>query len=505
MASSSIPKFRPLMAPQGVHLLMAVGVPGVFCGLAVYWLTGTAPFGGEEVAGLVYAAALAFWASWRLRTHQGPWLSLWFWIILTGIHYGIVGLLGGRPWPAPFLFDGLSLFLWAAGFLQGILTGVWAGQLASRARLHQLLEGIPEGPALEERVRDFQLDADFSGANQSALAGSLVGMGASAVALASFFPRGGALTPLLLALFLGVCLITGVVLRLYRREMEALMYGRRLSWREKLGPVGWSLVLYVLACLGAWGLLLCGGPWLDWSSIDFGRASAPPEAQPPPASVPPSARDGSTGTPWLTVLLVLLAQIFRLGNIVAVLNVLIDAAWAALPWLGAAFLLWPLVRWFLNGGRETRGLLRRWRRLLVAQIRAFAGLLRLWWVGGGPVPGTVGLGAPGAREWLKSLVRGTRSGSRAPYPEVVRAFLAVVTWAEPLTPYRSGETTREFLNRLLVLIPSRRDVLGSIRDLLDQELFGPRGLDPEGRRRFLDLVGGLTGSPPSQEPPTGVS
>jgi hypothetical protein len=44
-----------------------------------------------------------------------------------------------------------------------------------------------------------------------------------------------------------------------------------------------------------------------------------------------------------------------------------------------------------------------------------------------------------------------------------------------------------------------------VRELLDKELFAPRGLDASGRTAFLALVSRLTASPPSHDSSAGVS
>jgi hypothetical protein len=80
---------------------------------------------------------------------------------------------------------------------------------------------------------------------------------------------------------------------------------------------------------------------------------------------------------------------------------------------------------------------------------------------------------------------------------VVEAFLRLVQWAEPVTEYHPGETTREYLDRLAGLVPDHREPLAEVRDLLDQELFGPAGLDGPGRERFLGAVRRLMAGPVS--------
>lgn len=502
---SPIPEVAGLRAPQGVHLALAVGISSTFWNLTWFWLTGSGLGWPMVSLGLAYTLVLAFWAPWRQRTHQGPLLKFWFWVVATLLLYGALALVEGRPWPLTFALDGFHSLWFAEGFLQGQLAALWAGQLASRARLYHLIEGVAPGKSLEDRVRDFQLDADFSKSNEATLSASLGILASLAVVMATFSPFGsGGLSVALAAAFLAACLLVGVLLRLYRREMEALMYGRRLTLAEKLSPLGWSVVLLVAAGLGAWGLVLLGGPWVDWNALLQGqhRPLPPPpqESSPEPLVLP--APEGQDLRP--AVLVTLLEIIFRFKNIFTVVEWAIRAATWATPVAVLAFLVWPLARWLMSGGRETKGLGRRWWAQLGAQWRAFWAVLTHWWrrPGSVVVPLTP---SSNAREWVRSLFRRPVGGLRVPYPEVVEAFLSLVRWAEPLTSYRQGETTREYLDRLVVLVPTEAGSLVRIRDLLDQELFGPRGLEASDRTLFLTLVTQVTALPASHEPVPGVS
>jgi hypothetical protein len=436
---------------------------------------------------LVYAAIMALWTPWRLHTRQGFALKLWFWVVPT------LGL-----WAA--MTQAGSPVLWfGVAFVEGQLAVLWAGQLASRARLFRLLDGVPEGPQLEEKFRDLQLDANFSRGNHAALSSSLVVMAVLAVGFAAVSRVPGPGTGIVLAVFLTGCQLLGVLLRLYRREMSALIYGHRFNWTDKLAPLGWSLLLAGLAAAGAWALLCLGGPWLDFSNLvpNSGQLSVPEV----PATPARPLDTGHTGDPRLLVLLTLLALIFRLQRIGQVVTALIQFALWCLPWAVVAFLLWPVVRWVLGGGRETRGLLRRWKRLLRAQVAAFVRTLRAWWDGASPGPAGTLVRGTGARDWFESL-RGQPS-RRRPYPAVVNAFLSIVRWAEPFIAYRQGETTREFLDRLAAAVPNRASELALVRDGLDQELFGPQGLDPGQRQKFLRLAARVTS--PSHDPAGRVS
>lgn len=497
-----IPDPQPLKAPQGVHLALSVGIPFLFIALCLWWVLGRTP-SWPEALGLLYASGLAFWAAWRVRSRQGPLLKLWIWVVATLALWVGQSLVGGQPWTGVFALEGTHGIWFCVAFVQGQLTAVWSGELASRARLFQLIEGFSEGRVLEERVREFQLDADFSRGQQATLSVSLAVMGCLAVGLVAFSPaRHPGVSVALLAGFLILCLLVGVLLRTYRREMEALMYGRRFTWGDKVAPLGWSFLLAVLAALSAWGLMGLGGPWLDLPRLLAGQPVASPPPAPTPPPLPPAV---SSGDDWLVVLLALLGLIFQLKHIGAVFDFLFLLVCWGLPLAALAFLVWPLVRWFLSGGRETRGLLRRWWLLLRAQVLTFLDAWARWWRGtpeGADQP--LSLGSAGVRDWVQSLW-GRRVRGRRPYPEVVEAFRKLVAWAEPLLVYQKGETTREFLDKLAERLPEHRPDLNLVRDLLDQELFGRPGLDPSQRQRFLALVSALIAAPSSHDPAAGVS
>ena len=492
MVSSPIPDPGPFRAPQGVHLLLAVGIPTVFSLLAVFWTTGQGP-GSWALPNAAYTLLLAFWAPWRLRTRQGPFLKFWLWLMLSLLLYGFLVLFWG----------GVAILWFLVGFLQGQLAAFWAGQLASRARLFHLLEGIPEGLPLEERVRDFQLDADFSQTHQTALTTSLVLIGSAAVGLATISRYGtGGLTAGLLAAFLVLCLLIGVLLRTYRREMVALMYGHRFTWADKMAPLGWSLLLAVLAALAAWAAMSLGGPWFNpllWVKPPSGALPQPPAEAPLPEVLPLA----SPGDPRLAVLVALLLRIFRFQTLLTLIDLGIFLAGWTLVGAVIVALIWPLARWFLQGGRQTRGLGKLWWSLLKAQWEAFEKALAQWWAATRVTQ--TGSRAASAQEWLRSLYSRPVPGRRQPYPQVVEGFLQLVKWAEPLTIYRPGETTRQFLNRVADLLPEHAVELHRVRDLLDQELFGPRGLNTLERRDFLAGVSALTSIPLSPQDSAGVS
>ena len=156
----------------------------------------------------------------------------------------------------------------------------------------------------------------------------------------------------------------------------------------------------------------------------------------------------------------------------------------------AAFLVWPLVRQLLSGGWV--GWADRWKAAVLGQVRWLVGVflaLVRWRPGKKRIPD--GEPVSGARAWLRSVFEAPGKTGRQPFAELVEGFLKLVKWAEPVAVYRVGETTRAYLNRLAALLPDRAEDLGTLRDMLDQELFGPEGLDRRQRGQFLRLIRGL--------------
>lgn len=500
MASLSTPDFTSWRAPQGMHLALALTIPGCFGTLVMFWLTGSGPNWPEFPVALGYSLALGIWAPWRRWTHQALSLKVWFWLVLTGGLYALFAWIDGVPWPRTFGPEGRHVFWFSGAFVQGQITAFWTGQLASRARLFLVIEGIPSGHSLEERIRDFQVDADFSRANEAALNTSLAVMSVVVALLAATSPYGfGGLSMVLAGAFFFLCLLTAVLFRVYRREVDALIYGRRLTVTEKLAPLGWSALLACLASLAAWGLVTWGPPPIDWNQIlSLQTVTKPPVPEPKPLK--PVWEIPQAGTMKWTVLVALLSQIFGFGRLVALIELVVQLAIWAAPVALVAFLLWPVGRWILSGGRETQGFWSQWKQRIAEQWKAFLAL----WRG---LPRTSRPESEGAlaREWIRSLFQRPVAGGRVPYPEVVEAFLAVVRWAEPLAPYQRGQTTHEYLDRLAPLIPERWDLLVEIRDQVDEELFGAQGLAPSARRRLKVQVAQLIASPAIQDRDPGVS
>jgi hypothetical protein len=497
VASRRPPEAGPFHAPQGVHLALSVGLPTAFSALAAFWMAGALP-NLPQAVNLGYTVLTAFWASWRLRTRQGPWPRLWLWLVLTAGCYAGQSWLEGIPWPRTFALEGPHLLWFCLGLFQGQVAALWAGQLASRARLFQLIEGVPDGKPLEAVIRDYQLDADFSRGNRAVLTASLALLLVLAATLVSMTRYGLPLwSPVLFGAFVGLCLLVGVLVRTYRREMESMVYGRRWTWGEKAAPLGWSLVLAVGAGLAGWAMLGVG-PWSTQLTLPEGPPQHPEPPAPALPSPPPMPENHDV---WLAVLAALAERLLGLRNLLDAAAVLVRVAAFTAPWVVVAFLVWPLVRWVLSGGRDTRGLLRRWRGLIAAQWADFLSALRQWWGRPRPEPPRP-LGASAARLWLRSLFRSP--SPRRLVPAMVEAFLGIVAWAEPVAVYRVGETTREFLDRVAAVLPEAAADLTALRDGLDQQLFGP-GLSAAEQAAFLKRAADLRSRSAFHDEPPGVS
>jgi len=398
--------------------------------------------------------------------------------------YGGLALVDSRPWPQTFAFEGDHVFWFCSVVVPGQLSAFWSSHLASRARLFQLIEGLPSGPLLEQRIHDFQLDANFSNANEAALqwsTGILVVLAAAAVVLSPL----GKFAVFWGAGFFCLAFFISALLRLYRREMESFVYGRRLSVGEKLSPLGATLLILLLSVLGAALLLPLGGPWVDWNLVFQGHPGLTKPVTPPVHhSFTPLVDRLHPADYFGAVVLALLQILLGFRRLVTVLAFVLSTAPYLLLAAAALFVLWPLAHWILTGGRQTQGLFRHWWVLMKAQLRAFLALLGRWRRTPPEAQGErISTTSPLA--WLRSWFRRPAGGGRKPYAPVVEAFLSLVRWAEPLTAYRQGETFREFLDRLGALLPEHAAALGRLRDQLDQELFGPRPLDAEERRSFL--------------------
>jgi hypothetical protein len=490
------PEPGPFHAPQGVHLALAVGLPTAFSALTAFWAAGVTP-NWPQAVNLGYTVLVAFWSSWRLRTKQGPWSRLWLWIMLTLGCYAGQSAFDHLAWPRTFAFEGPHLLWFGLGLFQGQVAALWAGQLAARARLFQLIQGVPDGKPLEAVVREYQLDADFSRTNRSVLTASLALLVVVAAVLASVTQFGQPWwSPALFVGFFVLCLLVGVLVRTYRREMESMVYGRRWTWGEKLVPLAWSAGLAVVAGLAGWALLGVG-PWFD----RFGLPDSPPSSTDTVTSDQPANTLPTEADPRAAVLAAVLERILGLRNLLMAASLLVQGAVFIAPWVVAALVAWPLVRWVLSGGRDTRGLFRRWLGLIAAQWAAFLRTLREWWGSPRPEPPRA-LGAAAARRWLSSLLR--RAPPKRLLPALVEAFLKLATWAEPVALYRRGETTREFLDRVAAALPEAASHLAGLRDALDRQLFGP-GLSAAEQKAFLDGVSSLTARSASHDGPPGVS
>jgi hypothetical protein len=278
--------------------------------------------------------------------------------------------------------------------------------------------------------------------------------------------------------------------------MESMIYGRRWTWGEKLVPLVWSSVLAVAAGLAGWALLGLG-PWFD----HLGLPDGPPPVSDAVPSDQPTADISVQSDPRLAVLAAVLERVLGFRNLQLVFAFVVQSAVFIAPWVVAAFLVWPLLRWVLSGGRDTHGLFRRWLALIAAQWAAFVRALGEWW--GSPrsePPRPLGASAP--REWLRSLFR--RAPPKRLVPVLIEAFLRLAAWAEPLAVYRQGETTREFLDRVAAALPEAAPQLAAVRDGLERQLFGP-GLTAAEQTAFLEDVASLVSRSAFHDSPPGVS
>ena len=469
-------EFEPFRAPQGLHHTLAVGMPAWALGLVVWLAWQPWPWTVLLVA-LVHSVLQSFWAQWKANTHRDPLIRFWLWVALHGAMTGVLFLLDASLWWA-----------WALGAtLQGQFTVQWQRALVGRARLFHQIDGVPDGIELEARVHDFHVDADFSRSDRRDLLASLAVLTALVVAVAANMPRGQtSLGQALVAGFVLAALVVASLTGIWRREVEALVYGRRLTWGEKLRPLLWSAGL-VGVCGGlAWVLVALVPPLVDWEALFSGRPPVPVEAvelPPPPVFVEPPSPEGEI---FPTLLMAFVARVLHFERLVLLVDLTVRALSVVIP---GAVLLWlvaPLFRLLGPDNPRSPGRFRRWWALFLAQVRAFwANLFVLntkeFWEPGGEHLGS------SADLWLKTLARGGRKG-RHRWPPLIAAFVRVLRWAEPRVPYRSGETTGAWCQRLVKSHPSLEADIGLVSTLLETELFSGRRLDDAQRRAFLAAV-----------------
>lgn len=489
MAKFRLRGFKPFAPPQGWHHVLSVLVPAFYAALWEF-LLGAIPPWPQTLAAWGLSLCWSFWMVGCSSMNGRTFLKLWLWAVPAGLYYLAEAAFGGFSQGLVLPEDRLLWFF--AGAVQGLATLFWQGNLVSRARLFLQLEGLTGGPELWERRRNFELDADFSEFNCSSLTASAglfalvtvflaAGPGQS-LGWAGVFCAGGGLA---LGFWL-VCLF-----RLYRREMEALVYGHRMGLIDKARTLGLGLIL-ILAALGLGGAaVLAVGPFHInpfWPDILF----QVPQGAPPVITDRPPPMD--RGHSYSMAILALYAELFRVRRVVRFFVDLIQWGISLWPLALAGFFLVPVVAFFQSGHRP------RWRLFLVFLKKihySFFGWLRSWKnrtsehtprgrkLGGSPLAE--------ALELLKGL-----SAPGLPYRKDLSAvFLEVCDWAltlgsrVPDAAYRRGETCRAYLTRLGRLIPEAAVDLDQISQILDEGFFSREGIGSGDRKKLRSLVESL--------------
>ncbi|MEI8093479.1 MAG: DUF4129 domain-containing protein [Spirochaetales bacterium] len=471
-------ELQPFHAPQGLHLVLAVGLPWLATALLTWEAFSPWPW-GLCVLALAHGLALGFWAPWSLFSRQNPLVKFWLWLGLQVLTGAFLFLFGGEFW------WGWGLLL----FVQGQLTVILQNQLTPRARLYFKLEGIADGPALEARVHDFQLDADFSAGNRHELLGHLAALGVVVVAVSSSLPRGmTSLGTLLAAGFVVLLLVVAAMTGGWRREMGALVYGRRFTWAEKARSLALAVGLLAVCALGAWLLVSTVGTLVDWRKLLSGAPHIPvPEAPQYPIQpvLPPEASEGPS---FSALVIAFWYRVLHVDRLVLLVGVGLQVLAVALPLGLLLWALWPLFRLLGPDRPRTPGLLRLWWKLLLLQWKEF--WHRLWVLPGELAPSADRelLPLQGVDAWLASLVR-SQKGKRLPlYPELLAAFVRLLEWARPEVEYQLGETTTAWARRVAAVFPLQAAEVLRVSELLEVELFSSRRLDAGGRREFLAAV-----------------
>ena len=418
-------EFEPFHAPQGLHHALAVGMPAWALGLVV-WLAWQAWPWPVLLVGLVHSLLQSFWAQWKANTHRDPLLRFWLWLALHGALVGVLLLVDGNLWWA-----------WALGLtVQGQLTVLWQRALVGRARLFRQLEGVPDGPALEARVHDFHVDADFSQNDRRDLLASLGILVVLVVAVAANLPRGQ--TPVGMALvgaFVLAALVVASLTGIWRREVEALVYGRRLTWTEKLRPLLWSGGLVALSGALAWVAVVLVPVLVDWQSLLVGRLPVPLETPPLPPPPPYQALPMPDGDVVPALILAFVSRLLHVERLLQLVDLSVQALTVGVPVAILLWLVWPLFGLLGHDNPRSPGRFRRWWALLKAQWRAFLKALatlrtRELFPGEGEALDS------GAQRWLRSLVPAGRKGRFQRWPPMIAAFVRVLRWAEPTLPGR---------------------------------------------------------------------
>jgi hypothetical protein len=471
-------EIEPFHAPQGLHLALSVLLPAAGAGLLGYLAFAPWPW-AVWLVGLGLGVCLGFWAQWRVFTRQDPLVRFWLWLSLQVVAMLVLWATAGPWW-------------WGWGLavaVQGHLTVMFQTELAPRARLFYKLEGYADGPGLEARVHEFQLDADFSVANRRTIVSLLGSLAAVVAAVAAALPRGHtgwgiAAVVVFLATCLGFAALTG----LWRREMESLMYGRRLPVGDLLRPLTAVAALAAVAGLLAWALVAFVPPLVNWNALLEGKPRVALQEPPPPAVYPLDFESGPNGDPFPALIVQFWLRVLHTERLVRLVDLAFQVGAVAVP-LG---LLWwalrPVFR-LLGPDRERRpGLWKRWWRLLRLQLRHFwRRLLALGRTLAAESSPARALAPGGSTRWLAQFT-GKARGARGRYPELVEAFVSLLDWAEPEVVYRTGETTGVWCSRVAEAFPLHATSLAEVSGLLERDLFSDRPLNKAQRLHFLAAV-----------------
>jgi hypothetical protein len=291
----------------------------------------------------------------------------------------------------------------------------------------------------------------------------------------------------LVAGYVLAALVVASLTGIWRREVEALVYGRRLSWLEKLRPLLWSAGLVAVSGGLAWVVVALVPPLVDWQSLLSGRLPLPvetPELPPPPVFVEPPSPEGDVAP---ALILAFVSRVLHVERLLQLVDLAVKTLTVAVPAAVLLWLVWPLFGLLGRDSPRSPGRFRRWWALLVGQLRAFWGQLlalgtrELFTLEGERL-------GSGAELWLKTFARGTGSNRPRRWPPLVAAFLRVLRWAEPHVPYQAGETTGAWCRRVATAFPALSSEIGLVSTLLETELFSGSPLDEAQRRAFLAAV-----------------
>ncbi len=474
--------FEVFRAPHGVHHLLAAGFP-LFHAL-ILWklLTGSFPSLAVTLLWAVFLVSVSLWTALARYLHGAFWKKLWrLAILVAGLGVGLTVTDPYTLWWAPHAPHLLSLLF---ALLAGALAIFWQRHLTPRARLFQHLHGLSSGPALALRMRDFQTEADFSQQDERALLVSTLSMSGLTLILTQL---AGQLGLGALTVLVGLGLLP--VLRIFRREVQDLVWGYRWSLSQKLRTLGTSWGL--LAGAGAVALFTLPehGVTLAVSSTAEQVPNLPATTPPPtPSPLPHQEFSAPALEPWQLLLFIGVLTLLRyFASVAQALLMLFSVLLSLIPLAAVVFLLWPLVE-ILQGKAQEEPWLFYWRRRLSQQ------LLRFWRTLLRRKP-TFSNSAPWQQKAEARTLAQTwaRNGQKRRYSQLAEAFLRLVYWAQKESQgtsfaYQPSETTHAYLSRLAKSWPNFAEPLNLISQAIDQELYAPTPLSSHEWKRFLANV-----------------